>query len=270
MPTCWTRTNGGGRLAEFRPQVILLESISNPLLRVADMPAVCAEARQAGARVLIDNTFATPVLLRPSAWGADFVVHSATKYLGGHGDLIGGVVLAREEYRQSLRVYSRIIGPILGPFEAWLTLRGLKTLPLRMERHCANARRVADWLAGHPRVERVYYPGRSDHPDSALAARLFPAGMFGGLVAFEIRGAGREEVFRFVNSLEICLKATSLGDVQTLVLYPVISSHRDLSPAIRQRLGIGDNLLRLSVGIEDVDDIIADLDQALTESSGGR
>jgi cystathionine beta-lyase/cystathionine gamma-synthase len=250
-------------LAEFRPQVVLLESISNPLLRVADLPWICEQARGAGARVIVDNTFATPMLLRPSAWGADFVVHSTTKYMGGHGDLIGGMVLSREEYRQSLRLFAKIVGPVLGPFEAWLTLRGLKTLPLRMERHCANAARVADWLAAQRRVGRVYYPGRADHPDHALAARLFPAGMFGGLIAFELRDAGRPEVFRFVNALKLCLKATSLGDVQTLVLYPVISSHRDLSPALRQQTGIGDNLLRLSVGIEDADDIIADLAQAL-------
>lgn len=250
-------------LAEFRPQVMLLESISNPLLRVADLPRIAGQARAAGARLVVDNTFATPVLLRPAALGADLVVHSATKYFGGHGDLIGGLVLAGEQYRQPLRLFAKIVGPVLGPFEAWLTLRGLKTLPLRMERHCANACRVADFLAGHPRTARVHYPGRADHADNELARRLFPPGMFGGLVAFEIRDAGRQEVFRFVNALKLCLKATSLGDVQTLVLYPAISSHRDLSPALRERLGIGDNLLRLSVGIEDADDIIADLAQAL-------
>ena len=253
----------GRQLAEFRPQVALLESISNPLLRVADLPRIAEQAHSAGARLIVDNTFATPVLLRPAAWGADLVVHSATKYFGGHGDLIGGLVLGREEYRQPLRVFARIVGAVLGPFEAWLTLRGLKTLPLRMERHCANAGRVADWLANHPRIARVHYPGRADHPDAVLARRLFPPGMFGGLVTFELRDAGRDEVFRFVNSLKLCLKATSLGDVQTLILYPAITSHRDLGPALRQRLGIGDNLLRLSVGIEDADDIIADLAQAL-------
>jgi len=255
-------------LAEFPPQVMLLESISNPLLRISDLPAICAEARRAGARVVVDNTFATPVLMRPAACGTDFMVHSATKYLGGHGDLVGGVVAARDEHRQALRHFQRLTGPVLGPFEAWLTLRGLKTLPLRMERHCANACRVAAWLAEHPRVARVYFPGRADHPDHALAAQLFPPGMFGGLVAFEIRGAGREEVFRFVNALEICLKATSMGDVQTLVLHPATASHRDLSPAMRQRLGIADNLVRLSVGIEDADDILADLDQALRSKPG--
>jgi cystathionine gamma-synthase/methionine-gamma-lyase len=253
----------GRQLAEFRPQVALLESISNPLLRVADLPRIAEQAHSAGARLIVDNTFATPVLVRPAAWGADLVVHSATKYLGGHGDLMGGLVLGREEYRQPLRLFAKIVGPVLGPFEAWLTLRGLKTLPLRMERHCANAGRVADWLADHPRIARVHYPGRADHPDAVLARRLFPPDMFGGLVTFELRDAGRDQVFRFVNSLKLCLKATSLGDVQTLVLYPAISSHRDLGPALRQRLGIGDNLLRLSVGIEDADDIIADLAQAL-------
>lgn len=248
---------------EFRPKIVLFESISNPLLRIPDLPAICEEAHAISARVVVDNTFATPVLLRPAAYGADFVVHSATKYFGGHGDLVGGIIAAREEHRANLKLYSRVIGPILGPFEAWLALRGIKTLPLRMERHCANACQVAAWLSEHPRVARVHFPGRPDHPDHAMAARLFPPGMFGGLVAFEIRDAGREDVFRFINALRLCLKATSLGDVHSLVLYPLISSHRDLSPAQRKRLGIADNLVRLSVGIEDAADIIEDLDQAL-------
>jgi cystathionine gamma-synthase/methionine-gamma-lyase len=250
-------------MEEFRPHIVLVETISNPLLRVADLPALGQAARRAGARLIVDNTFATPVLLRPSACGADFVVHSATKYFGGHGDVMGGVVAARAEYRDSLRLYAKLTGPVLGPFESWLVLRGIKTLPLRVERHCANACRVAAWLGEHPRIARVYFPGSAGHPDHALAARLFPAGMFGGLVSFELRDAKRADVFRFVNALEICLKAASLGDVQSLVLYPVISSHRDISPAMRRRLGIGDDFLRLSVGLEDVDDILADLDQAL-------
>lgn len=250
-------------LAEFRPNVVLLESISNPLLRVPDLPAIARETQEAGARLIVDNTFATPVLLRPTEFGADFVVHSATKYFGGHGDLIGGLTAAREEFRAVIKGYSKLIGPVIGPFEAWLVLRGLKTLPLRIERHCANASRVAEWLGGHPRIARVHFPGRPDHPDHEIAARLFPPGMFGGLVAFEIRDATRDDVFRFVNALKVCVKATSLGDVQSLVLYPVISSHRDMAPALRKRLGITDGLLRLSVGIEDAEDIIADLGQAL-------
>lgn len=249
-------------LDEYRPAVLLVETISNPLLRICDLEAVCAAARARKCRVIVDSTFATPMLVRPLTLGADFVVHSATKYLGGHGDLVGGVVATREEFRQPLKYFSRLIGPVLGPFEAWLTRRGMKTLPLRMERHCANAARVAAWLEKHPRVARVNYPGLASHPDHALAGRLF-RGMYGGNVSFEIRDAGRPEVFRFINALRLCVAATSLGDVHSMVLYPAISSHRDMAPKMRQRLGIGDNLVRLSVGIEEVEDILEDLEQAL-------
>lgn len=249
-------------LAELRPTVLLIESISNPLLRVCDLAAVCAAAGRYDTRVVVDSTFATPVLVRPLTLGADLVVHSATKYLGGHGDLIGGVVAARESFRQPLKYFSRLIGPVLGPFEAWLARRGMKTLPLRMERHCANAARVAAWLDQHSQVERVNYPGLASHPDRALAERVFD-GMYGGNVSFEIRDAGREQVFRFINALKMCVPATSLGDVHTMILYPAISSHRDLAPKTRERLGIRDNLVRLSVGLEDAEDILEDLGQAL-------
>jgi len=249
-------------LAEFKPTVLLIESISNPLLRVCDLETVCSAAHRYETKVVVDSTFATPVLVRPLALGADLVVHSATKYLGGHGDLIGGVVAARESFRQPLKYFSRLIGPVLGPFEAWLARRGMKTLPLRMERHCSNAGCVADWLAQHSQVERVNYPGLANHPDRLLAARLFD-NRFGGNVSFEIRDAGREQVFRFINALKMCVAATSLGDVHTMILYPAISSHRDLAPKTRERLGIRDNLVRLSVGLEDVEDILEDLGQAL-------
>lgn len=249
----------------LRPKVLLLESLSNPLLRVPDLPALVSLAREQGTRVVVDNTFATPVLLRPLEFGADFVVHSATKYLGGHGDLTGGVLISRPEFAKEVRHFSRLVGAILGPFEAWLALRGLKTLPLRFARQCENAQRLAEWLAKHPRIERVYYPGLASHPDCDRARELFQGKGAGGVVTIVIRGAGRAEVFRFINSLELFLKATSLGDVQSLVLYPTISSHRDLSPKQRERLGITDNLVRLSAGIEHVDDLIADLDQALQQ-----
>jgi cystathionine gamma-synthase/methionine-gamma-lyase len=252
-------------IAEFRPQALLVETISNPLARVGDLEAICALARRASCRVIVDHTFATPWLCRPLEMGADFVVHSATKYLGGHGDLVGGVLAAREEFRQPLKYFSRLTGPVLGPFEAWLTRRGVKTLALRMERHCANAQRVAEWLCQHPRVARVHYPGLPAHPDHAVARRIFQRG-FGGIVAFEIRDAARAEMFRFINALRLCVPATSLGDVHSLVLYPVISSHRDMAPKTRERLGITDNLVRLSVGVEDVEDIIEDLAQALEGS----
>ncbi len=246
-----------------RPRVLLLESLSNPLLRVPDLPALIEMARPWKTRVIVDNTFATPMLLQPLRLGADFVVHSATKYLGGHGDLIGGLLVARQEFRDELRHYARLIGAVLGPFEAWLTLRGLKTLPLRLARQCESAHHLAEWLAGHPKVERVYYPALASHPDHERSQRLFASGWVGGVVSFAIRGARQAEVFRFVNSLELFLKATTMGDLQSLVLYPAVSSHRDLAPRHRESLGITENLVRLSVGIEDLEDLKADVAQAL-------
>lgn len=250
----------------LQPRLLVLESLTNPLLRVPDLPVIAEEARSHGSRVIVDNTFATPILFRPLEHGADFVVHSATKYFGGHGDLTGGVLVAHENFAEEVRHFSRLVGAILGPFEAWLALRGLKTLPLRFARQCENAQRMAEWLASHPRVEQVFYPGLPNHPDHVVSRRLFDGGGAGGVLSLKIRGAGRDEIFRFANSLEIFLKATSLGDVQSLVLYPAISSHRDLSPRQRERLGITDNLVRLSLGIEDFEDLKADLAQALERS----
>ncbi|HET6201076.1 MAG: trans-sulfuration enzyme family protein [Candidatus Acidiferrales bacterium] len=247
------------------PKVLLLESLTNPLLRVPDLPSLVKEAHGHKARVIVDNTFATPLLLRPFEHGADFVVHSATKYFGGHGDLTGGVVVAHEDYAAEMRHFARLVGAVLGPFEAWLTLRGMKTLPLRFARQCENALRLAKWLSAHPRVEHVYYPGLDSHPDHALTAALFSGQGAGGVLSLKIRNAGREDIFRFVDSLELFLKATSLGDVQSLVLYPAISSHRDLSPKQRERLGITDNLVRLSAGVEDAEDLQEDLEQALAK-----
>jgi len=251
------------RWADRAPRALLVESLSNPLLRVPDLSALIALARPARTRVIVDNTFATPMLLRPLQLGADFVIHSATKYLGGHGDLIGGLLVCRAEFSEEVRHYARLIGAVLGPFEAWLTLRGLKTLPLRLARQCESARQLAEWLSTHPKVERVYYPALRNHPDQERSQRLFTGGSAGGVVSFAIRGAGQAQIFRFVNSLELFLKATTMGDLQSLVLYPAVSSHRDLAPRHRERLGITDNLVRISVGIEDLEDLKADLAQAL-------
>ncbi|MFZ0638872.1 MAG: PLP-dependent aspartate aminotransferase family protein [Candidatus Acidiferrales bacterium] len=253
---------GRDALWASEPSVLLLESLTNPLLRIPDLPALVEEAHAHGARVVVDNTFATPLLVRPLQHGADFVVHSATKYFGGHGDLTGGVLVVEQKYADEVRHFSRLVGAILGPFEAWLTLRGLKTLPLRFARQCENAQALAEWLSSNPRVEEVFYPGLPSHLDHRLVNRLFGAAGAGGVLSIKIRNAGRDEIFRFVDSLELFLKATSLGDVQSLVLYPTISSHRDLSPKQRQRLGITDNLIRLSAGVEDVEDLKADLAQA--------
>ena len=250
-------------VAEAQPGCILVETISNPLLRVPEIDKIAEIARQAGAALVVDNTFGTPLLVRPLELGAHFTVHSVTKYLAGHGDVLGGIVVSDKEHFEALRTLSRIVGPVLGPFESYLTMRGIKTFPLRMERQCANARRVAVWLGAHARVERVYFPGDPAHPDAAAIRRLFPANLFGGMVSFEIKQAGRQEVFRFMDSLKLVVRATSLGDVHSMMLYPVMSSHREISPKHRERMGIRDSLVRLSVGIEAVEDIIGDLEQAL-------
>ena len=250
-------------LTEAKTAAVIMETITNPLLRVPQMDKITAIARQAGAAVLVDNTFATPMLLRPFELGAHLVIHSATKYLAGHGDVLGGIIVTDQAHFETLKTLVRNMGPNLGPFEAYLTMRGIKTLALRMERQCQNACKVAAWLKSHPRVTHVYFPGDPAHPDAATVARLLPEGKAGAMVAFELKDAGKDEVFAFMEKLGMIVRATSLGDVHTMVLYPAMASHRDLSPKHRARLGIGDNLVRMSVGIEAVEDIIADLDQAL-------
>ena len=250
-------------LAKGRVRVVLCETISNPLLRVTDLPALAELTHRYGARLIVDNTFATPYLVRPGTYGADYVVHSATKYLAGHGDVTAGVVATRADRRWELNELNKTVGSILGPFEAYLVLRGIKTLSVRMQRQCANAVRIANWLAEHPLVERVYYPGLPTHPSHETAVRLLPPGEYGAVVSFEIRDGTRERVFAFLRSLQLIIPATTLGDVYSEILYPVMASHRGLSPEERQAIGIGEGLVRLSVGIEDPEDIIADLDQAL-------
>ena len=250
-------------VAEAQPGCIVMETISNPLLRVGEIDRIAEIARESGAALVVDHTFATPLLARPLELGAHFSVHSVTKYLAGHGDVLGGVVVTKKEHAEVLRALGRTIGPVLGPFESYLTMRGIKTFPLRMERQCANACRVASWLAAHPRVERVFFTGDPQHPDAAAIRRLFPEGLYGAMMSFEIRDAGREEIFRFMDALKLIVRATSLGDVHTMMLYPTMSSHRELSPKHRLRMGIRDNLVRLSTGIEAPEDIIADLEQAL-------
>jgi cystathionine gamma-synthase/methionine-gamma-lyase len=246
-----------------KPGCVLMETISNPLLRVGEIDRIAEIAHAAGAALIVDNTFATPLLVRPLELGADLSVHSATKYLAGHGDVLGGIIVSNAAHYAALRALSRVAGPVLGPFESYLTMRGIKTFALRMERQCANACRIASWLAAHPGVERVYFPGDPAHPDADVVRRLLPEGQYGGMVSFDLRGAGRQEVFRFMNHLKLVVRATSLGDVHTMILYPAMSSHRDVSPKHRARVGIGDGLVRLSAGIEAVEDIISDLEQAL-------
>ncbi len=246
-----------------RPGCVLMETISNPLLRVGDLARVAELARAAGAALLVDNTFATPLMVRPLDLGASLVVHSLTKYLAGHGDVLGGIVVSDATHYETLRALARAYGPVLGPFESYLAMRGIKTFPLRMERQCANACRIAAWLAQHPAVERVHFPGDPAHPDAATIRRLFPDGLYGAMVSFEIRAAGREQIFGFLDRLKLIVRATSLGDVHSMILYPAMSSHREVAPKQRERMGIRDNLVRLSVGIESVEDILSDLEQAL-------
>jgi cystathionine beta-lyase/cystathionine gamma-synthase len=246
-----------------QPVAVLCEIISNPLMKVADVPAIAHMAHSADAALIVDSTFASPYLFRPLEHGADYAVHSATKYLGGHGDLMAGVVACSGERGHDLRERQKLLGANLGPQEAWLALRGLKTLPLRMRQHCANAQTVAAWLAQQPVVARVNYPGLAEHPQHAVAARLFDGRGFGGMLSFDLRGAGQPEVFAFMQALRLVLPATTLGDVYSLTLYPAHTSHRQVAPQVRAALGIGEGLVRLSVGIEAAQDIIADLSQAL-------
>ena len=242
---------------------LIVETLSNPLLKVADLPALAELAHAAGAALIVDNTFASPYLCRPLALGADYVVHSATKYLGGHGDVLGGVTVTSAARRRELNEVNKLVGANLGPQEAWLVLRGLKTLPLRVQRQCENASQVAAWLADHSTVSHVNYPGLASHPQHALAARLLERGAFGAMISFDIRDGDRARVFRFMEALRLVLPATTLGDVYSLALYPAHSSHRALDPDLRRHIGIGDGLVRLSVGIEDPEDIITDLALAL-------
>ena len=249
--------------AELEPAALLVETVSNPLLKVADLPVLADVAHRHGTALLVDHTFATPCLAQPLKLGADVVIHSSTKYLGGHGDVLSGVVVTSEERRADMFKVLKVTGANLGPQEAWLTLRGIKTLPLRMRQHCENGLAVARWLESHPKVRRANYPGLPSHPQHELAKRLFEDRGYGGMVSFDLAGAGQRQVFRFFEALRLCQPATTLGDVYTLVLYPSHSSHRALTPEERARVGIGDGLVRLSVGIEAVEDIIEDLGQAL-------
>ena len=231
---------------EIRPQVMIAETISNPLLKVCDIAACVEIARENGARLIIDNTFASPYLCQPLKLGADMVVHSATKYLGGHADAMGGLVVSRDEMdSMALVSVMKLVGGVLGVWEAHEILRGLKTLAVRMDRQCENARALANHLNEHARIARVHYPG------------------IGALVSIELRDDTREGAFRFMDALQLCVRSTSLGDVFTSVLHPATASHRDLTPARRQEFGIVDGLVRISVGIEKIDDIIADVEQAL-------
>jgi cystathionine gamma-synthase len=239
---------------------LFVESPTNPLLKVADLPALAELARKHNAVFIVDNTFLTPFLQKPLALGAHLTTYSATKYLAGHNDVVAGaVVAATPELGEKIAFYQNAVGGILGPMDCWLTLRGLKTLPLRLQRQQDNALRIAQWLNEHPRVPRVYYPGLSAHPGHHILLRDGIG--FGGMIAFEVDEPAR--VPAILKNVQTFLFAESLGGVESLITYPLVQTHADMDAALLQRLNINDRLLRLSVGIEHVDDLIADLESLL-------
>jgi cystathionine gamma-lyase len=249
-----------------RTKLVWVETPSNPTLKLVDLVEVARIGRERGVMTACDNTFATPMLQRPLELGFDLVVHSATKYLGGHSDVVGGLVATNDPgLAKRLRFLQNAVGAVLGPFDSYLVLRGVKTLAVRVERHCANAARIAVWLEAHPRVRRVAYPGLPSHPQHDLARRQMlldghPAG--GGMITFWLDG-GLAESRRFLESVRRIALAESLGGVESLIEHPAIMTHASVPPEQRAKLGIDDGLCRLSVGIEHVDDLLADLDAAL-------
>ena len=242
-------------------RLVWIETPTNPLLQILDIAAIADVAHKAGALLAVDNTFASPYLQRPLALGADLVVHSTTKYLGGHSDVVGGAVVGRRELLQPIAFYQNAAGGVPGPFDAYLTLRGLKTLAVRMRQHCDNARRLAPWLANQPPVERVYYPGLPDHPGHELAKRQMRD--FGGMISVRLKG-GKEGALRFLTRTKLFSLAESLGGVESLVCHPATMTHASIPAELRQARGVDDGLVRLSVGIEDVEDLQEDLRRALS------
>lgn len=258
-----TASNVADYAKAIRPnsKLIWLETPTNPLLRLIDIKAVAEIAHQHNLLLVVDNTFASPYFQQPLDLGADIVVHSTTKYINGHSDVIGGVlVMNNQEVYESLKFFQNAAGGVPGPFDAWLTLRGIKTLAVRMRQHEENAQAIANFLAEHPRVEKVYYPGLPSHPDYALAKRQMSG--FGGMVSFQFKGVAAD-VDQVVRRLSVFAFAESLGGVESLVCHPVSMTHGSIPREIREARGLTDTLLRLSVGIEDVEDLIADLEQAL-------
>ncbi len=244
-----------------KTRFIFIETPANPTIQVIDIKGCAEIARRKGVKLVVDNTFATPYLQKPLNLGADLVVHSATKYIGGHGDTVAGINVGPKDIMTEMRKgVAQNMGAIISPFNAWLLLRGLKTLPVRMDRHCENAMRIAQFLAFHPRVEKVWYPGLRTHPQHELAQAQMSD--FGGMIAFEIKG-GLEEGKRMMDALELCTLAVSLGDCDTLIVHPASTTQSSYSPEEREAAGIKDNMIRISVGIEAVNDIIEDLSQAL-------
>jgi cystathionine beta-lyase/cystathionine gamma-synthase len=255
---------GFARLMTQRTELVWVETPTNPLLQVLDIAAIAELAHRQGALLAVDNTFASPYLQQPLVLGADLVIHSTTKYIGGHSDVIGGAVIGPAKLLEPIKFYQNAAGGVPGPFDAYLTLRGLKTLAIRMERHCANAHQLASWLADRPQVERVYYPGLPDHPGHALASRQMKG--YGGMISLRLKG-GAEAVRRFLTSTRLFSLAESLGGVESLVCHPATMTHASIPPEVRAARGVDDGLVRLSVGIEDVGDLQDDLERALAAAS---
>jgi cystathionine gamma-lyase len=253
-------------IAAIRPntRLVWLETPTNPMLKVVDLARIAEIARARKILAACDNTFASPWIQRPLEYGFDFVMHSTTKYLNGHSDMVGGIVVVghNDELRDRMAFLQNAVGGIQGPFDSFLALRGVKTLALRMERQCTSALRIAHWLAAHPRIERVYYPGLESHPQHKLARTQMRA--FGAMIAVEIAGSA-DDARRFLERCRLFTLAESLGGVESLISLPAMMTHASAAPEVRAALGITDQLVRISIGIEDSDDLIADLDAALSE-----
>jgi cystathionine gamma-synthase len=252
------------RIAELRPKLVLAESISNPLLSVPDLRAVAKACQQVGAALAVDATFPSPYGQRALSLGADYAIQSATKWINGHSDALAGTVSGSRERLAPLRSLRLMGGDVLGPFEAWLTQRGLRTLHVRMKAHFEHAAHVARRLAESPLLERVYYPGLPSHPHHAVAREVLEGG-FGPMVAFEIKGAGRPECYRFLESLKVARPGPSLGDVCTLVMHAASASARRMTPEERAAAGIQESLIRVSVGLEEPEDVVEDLLAAVAQ-----
>jgi len=250
-----------GRAIDSRTRLVFIETPANPTLKLIDIAGVAAISRKHGVVLAVDNTFSTPYYQNPIQLGADYVIHSATKYIGGHGDTVAGIVVGpAQSIKQMKKEFVRDLGGCISPFNAWLLLRGLKTLHVRMDRHSENALAVASFLSSHPKVARVWFPWLESHPQYQLARRQMRGP--GGMIAFEVKG-GREAGRKLMNSVQVCVLAVSLGDVATLIQHPASMTHRGYSKDELQEAGITEGLIRLSVGLEDSNDLIEDLDQAM-------
>jgi len=252
--------------ASIKPntKLIWIETPTNPLVRVVDMEALCKLAHDHGATAAVDNTFASPILQRPLEWGADLVIHSTTKYLGGHSDVIGGAVCTNsEEWNENLRFLVKSAGAVPGPMDCFLTLRGTKTLQVRMQRHCSNAQAVAEYLEAHEKVGKVYYPGLPSFEGHELAKRQMDG--FGGMVSFLLKSDSMDSAITFMSSTHVFTLAESLGGVESLLNHPATMTHGSIPAEERKAAGLADTLIRISVGIEDIKDLIADIEQALAQ-----